>query len=423
MLDIKFIRENPDAVKAGLAAKQVEIDIDRLLAVDTDRRALIQQIEELKARQNKESEMVSKEKDKSVRDEKITALKELKDQIKAIDPKLEAVSNEFDQLMRLIPNLPADDVKVGKDDSENYTIREVGERPAFDFKAKDYMELGESLGIIDVERASKTSGSRFGFLIGDGALLQFALVQYVLGQLVPEGFAPVVPPVLINERAMGAMGYLERGADEIYHLDKDDLYLIGTSEQVLGAMHMDETFQEAELPRRYVGYSSCFRREAGSYGKDVRGILRVHQFDKLEMFSFVLPENSDEEHEKLLAMQEQLLHGLGLPYRVVGIVSGDLGDPAARKYDIEAWVPSQDTYRETHSTSTCTDWQARRLNVRVKRKGGELQFCHTLNGTAFAIGRAMLAILENNQEADGSVAVPAALIPFMGGKTHIRPQS
>jgi seryl-tRNA synthetase len=224
---------------------------------------------------------------------------------------------------------------------------------------------------------------------------------------------------MIGEKAMSAMGYLDRGKDEIYSFPADNLYLVGTSEQSIGPMHMDETFREADLPKRYVGFSTCFRREAGSYGKDTRGILRVHQFDKLEMFSFTVAEDSDKEHERLLAMEEKLLQGLDLPYHVLGICSGDLGDPAARKYDIETWIPSQKAYRETHSTSTCTDYQARRLNIRVRRDSGHVEFVHTLNGTAFAIGRIIIAILENCQQANGDIEIPAALRPYMGGRMHI----
>ncbi|MBN1585705.1 serine--tRNA ligase [Candidatus Uhrbacteria bacterium] len=419
MIDIKFVRENPEAVRAGLAAKRVTVDVDRLLAVDAERRAKITDFEQLRAKQNRESEAVAKERDAAARQEKIVALKAVKDDLKALEPEIGSLTAEYDTLMRSIPNLPRPDVRVGRDDSENYTIRTFGEPPRFDFEARDYMTLGESLDIIDVERAGKTSGSRFGFLKGDGARLEFALVQYALEKLIGDGFTPIVPPVMINERSMSAMGYMDRGRDEIYRVEGEDLYLVGTSEQVMGAMHIDETFQENELPRRYVGFSTCFRKEAGSYGKDVRGILRVHQFDKLEMFSYTVPEGSDAEHERILATEEGLMQGLNLPYRVLGIVSGDLGDPAARKFDIETWVPSQNTYRETHSCSTCTDWQARRLNVRVRRNNGEMQFCHTLNGTAFAVGRTIIAILENYQRADGSVAIPEVLRPYMGGKTAI----
>lgn len=419
MLDLKFIRENPDAVKQGSAAKNIDVDVDAILKLDTEKRAAIGEVETLKAEQNRASEEIAKLSDPEDKKAAAAKLKEKKERIKELETGLEDISSRLEVMLRTIPNLPKSDVKIAKDDSANYVIRTVGEPTAFGFPTKDYMELGESLDIIDTERAAKVSGARFGYLKGDAALLEFALVQYALATLTAEGFVPVVTPVMLKEKAMAAMGYLDRGADEVYHLKEDELYLIGTSEQAIGAMHMDETFHEKDLTKRYVGFSTCFRREAGSYGKDTRGILRVHQFDKLEMFSFTLPEKSDEEHEFLLAMEERLLQGLGLPYHVLGIVSGDLGDPAARKYDIETWIPSQQTYRETHSTSTCTDWQARRLNIRVRRDAGETEYVHMLNGTAFAVGRTLIAILENYQREDGTIEIPAVLVPYMHGRTVI----
>jgi seryl-tRNA synthetase len=419
MLDIKFIRENPEAVKRGLSAKNVTVDVDNLLRLDAERRSLIGESETLKASQNRASEVIAKVADPAEKKQKIEELRGVKESVKELGEKLAVVEADFDKLMRLIPNLPRPDVKVAKDDSDNYVIRSINEPPKFDFEVRDYMAIGEKLGIIDTERAAKASGARFGYLLGDAALMEFALVQYTLATLLQDGFVPVVPPVLLGEKAMAGMGYLDRGRDEVYHLDEDNLFLTGTSEQSLGALHMDEVLREEDLPLRYVGFSTCFRREAGSYGKDVRGILRVHQFDKLEMFSYTVAENSDKEHELLLAMEERLVGGLGLPYHVLGIVSGDLGDPAARKYDLETWIPSQHTYRETHSTSTCTDWQARRLNIRVRRLDGTMEFAHTLNGTAFAIGRILIAILENYQNADGTVRVPEALLPYMHGRTVI----
>lgn len=419
MIDIKFIRENPEKVKEGAKNKNVDIDVDAILELDEKRRALIGESQALKEQQNRESEMIAREKDDSVRSAKIEELRGLKERCKGLEADLGKTAADLEEKLRMIPNLPKPDVKVGKDDPENYTIREEGGKTEFGFEPKDYITLGEELDIIDTERAAKVSGARFGYLKGGAALLEFALVNYAFTTLTAEGFVPVVPPVLVNERSMAAMGYLDRGGEEIYKTESDDMYLVGTSEQSVGPMHMDEIFREDELPRRYVAFSTCFRREAGSYGKDVRGILRVHQFDKCEMFSFTLPEESDREHEYLLELEERLMKALGLPYRVVGIVSGDLGDPAARKYDIEAWIPSQGEYRETHSTSTCTDWQARRLNIRIKRKSGEMQFAHMLNGTAFAIQRMIIAIIENFQQEDGTVAVPPVLVPYMGGKTSI----
>lgn len=419
MLDLKFIRENPDAVRKGAKTKNIDIDVDAILALDEERRTLVTESEALKAEQNRASEKIAGEKDKDARQAMIDAVRLVKEKCKALEPRLTETEALLEAALRTIPNLPRPDVTIGRDDSENFVIRTFGEPTKFDFEPKDYMAIGESLDLIDTERAAKVAGARFGYLKNEAALLEFALAQYAFATLMPEGFVPVIPPVLVNEKVMGGMGYLDRGRDEVYHLASDNLFLAGTSEQSLGGMHMDETFEESALPRRYVGFSTCFRREAGSYGKDVRGILRVHQFDKLEMFSYVLPEESDKEHERLLALEEKLMQGLGLPYRVLGIVTGDLGDPAARKYDIETWLPSQGTYRETHSTSTCTDWQSRRLNIRVRRNNGETQFTHMLNGTAFAIQRTLLCILENFQQADGTVAVPPVLVPYMGGRTVI----
>jgi len=419
MIDIKLLRENPEAIRTGAAAKNVAVDTEAILKMDTDRRRLIGESEKLKAEQNRASEEVAKEKDATARQSKITALKDTKARIASLEGELKAVETDLNSALRLIPNMPRPDVKIGKDDSENYVLRTHGEPPKFAFPPLDYMALGLKHDIIDTERAAKVAGTRFGYLKGEAALLEFALVQYALNTLVAEGFTPVVPPVMLNEHAMSAMGYMDRGRDEIYHLAEDNLYLTGTSEQSLGAMHMDETFREESLPKRYVGFSTCFRREAGAAGKDTRGILRVHQFDKMEMFSFTKPEDSDQEHEFLLAMIERLWQGLGLPYHVLGTCSGDLGDPAARKFDVETWIPSQSIYRETHSTSSCTDYQARRLNIRVRRDNGGTEFVHTLNGTAVAVQRTIIAILENFQEADGAVCIPPALVPYMAGKTHI----
>jgi seryl-tRNA synthetase len=410
MLDIKFIRQNPDKVKEGCRKKQVSVDIDRLLEVDQKRRELLQEIEGLKAKQNKISEQ------RTADNEQYERAKEIKAKIKSLEPELNKIEEEFDQLMRQIPNLPLDEVPEGAGEEDNKVLREEGAKPKFDFKPKDYLEIAEKLDIIDVKRAAKACGSRFGYIKGGAAFLEFALVQLALDVLTKEGFVPVVPPVMLKYKAMAGMGYLDRGADEVYHLEKDDLYLVGTSEQSIGAMHMDEILKEKELPKRYVGFSTCFRREAGAYGKDTRGILRVHQFDKVEMFSFCQPEKSKEEHQLFLSLEEKLMQLLKIPYRVVQLCTGDLGFSSAVTYDIEAWMPGQDQYRETHSTSNCTDFQARRLNIRYRQEKDkqEVNFVHTLNGTAFAIGRMIIAIIENYQQEDGSIKVPEVLKKYMG---------
>jgi len=408
MLDINFIRENAERVKKGVAAKQLSSKIvDEVLELDEKRRKLIVEVEELRAKRNK-----------AAQEKNIEAGKKIKEKLKKNEPELANAEEEFKKALNEIPNLPADDVKEGKDERENEVVRKWGEPKKFDFAAKDHLDLGEALGIIDVERASKVSGSRFGYLKGDAVLLEFALVQFAMETLLKEGFVPVVPPVLIKKEMMGGMGYLEHGGEEdMYVFEKDGLVLIGTSEQAIGPMHANETLHD--LPLRYVGFSSCFRRESGSYGKDTRGILRVHQFDKVEMFSFAKPEESDKEHEYLLSLEEKLFQALKIPYQVVKMCSGDLGAPAARKYDIEAWMPGQGTYREVTSTSTTTDFQARRLNIKY-REGGKTEFAHTLNGTAFAIGRTIIAILENYQQKDSSVIVPEVLRKWVG-KEKITP--
>jgi seryl-tRNA synthetase len=397
MIDIKILRDNPEKVKKACENKQAKIDIDKILELDKKRRGLIQEIEGMKAEQKKMGK------------DQIEKAKDLKEEIKSLEPELEKIEKEFNELFLQIPNLPLDDVPVGKDESENKIIKESGKKPKFSFKPKDYMELAKCDEIIDVERAAKVSGTRFGYLRGGAVYLEFALIQLAFNTLVKEGFCPVIPPVMIKTGMMKGMGYMERGGEEIYQLPKDDLVLVGTSEQSIGPMHAGEIFNEKELPKRYVAFSPCFRREAGSYGKDTRGIFRVHQFYKVEMFSFCHPDKSKQEHQFFLKMEEKLTQLLKIPYRVVEMCTGDLGDPAAAKYDIEAWLPSENRYRETHSTSNCTDFQARRLNIRYKAKDNKLNFVHTLNGTAFATGRIIIAILENYQQKDGSIKIPVAL--------------
>jgi seryl-tRNA synthetase len=410
IMDIKFIRENPEKVKEGCRKKQIKCDIDRLLELDEKRREFLQEIEGLKAKQNKLGK------------DQQTEAKKLKWKIKDLEPTLEKISQELDKLMKQIPNLPFDDVPIGEDEKANKILRKEGKKSKFDFKAKDYLSIAEKLDIVDIKRAARASGSRFGYLKGGAALLEMALVQLAFDNLVKEGFIPVIPPVMLTGKAMSAMGFLERqvDAEEVYHLEKDDLYLVGTSEQSIGAMHMDEVFDNKELPKRYFGFSTCFRREAGAYGQDTKGILRVHQFDKVEMFVFCRPDKSKEEHQLLLSMQEKLMKMLELPYQVVYLSSGDMSVSAASTYDIETWMPGQNQYRETHSTSNCTDYQARRLNTRYRAKGdGGLEFVHTLNGTAFAIGRTLIAIIENYQQKDGTIAVPKVLRKYMGGLKKI----
>jgi len=420
MLDIKFIREHPDEVREGCRKKGVDFDVDRLLEVDERRRKVLMEVEGLRSQQKRVSKEIYQKKGEAAGSEEIDTMRKLKAQLRDAEKGLSPIEDEYYALMRMIPNPPHPEVPEGRDEAENVVIREVGERPKFDFAPRDYMNVAEELDIIDTKRAAKVSGSRFGYLKGDSVLLEFGLVQLAFDILTQEGFIPVVPPVMLNYKAMDGMGYLTRGGSEVYQVEKDDLYLVGTSEQSIGAMHMDEILDQGDLPRRYVGFSTCFRREAGSYGKDTKGILRVHQFDKVEMFSFCEPEKSREEHDFILAMEEKFVRMLGIPYRVVQMCSGDLGDPAADKRDIECWMPGMGEYRETHSCSNCTDFQARRLNVRYRAReegsrGTKTRFVHTLNGTACAVGRMIIAIVENFQQADGTVLVPDVLRRYMAG--------
>lgn len=402
MLDINFIRENPEAIKK--AAKDKGIDpkpVDQVLALDKTRRELLQKIEVLRAERN---QLTQKD---------IVHGKKIKLELKKLEPELKEVEAKLNQAILLIPNPAAPDVKTGKDERDNEVVRKWGQVPRFDFPVKDHLELGEKLGTIDVVRAGKVSGSRFGYLKGDAVRLELALVNFAMATLTKKGFTPVIPPVLIKTEMMRAMGYLEHGGSEqMYVFEKDKQVLVGTSEQSIGPMHAGEVLAAKDLPLRYAGFSTCFRREAGAYGKDTRGILRVHQFDKVEMFSFCKPEESDKEHEFLLSIEEELLQALKIPYQVVKMCSGDLGAPATRKYDLEAWLPGQNKYRELTSTSTCTDFQARRLNIRYKDKD-KLAFVHTLNGTAFAIGRTLVAIMENYQQKDGSIKIPEVLKKYV----------
>lgn len=434
-MNINFIREHPREVEEGAAKKNIRIDTEKILKNDKRYRSLLQEVEKLRAEQNALNADVARQSDAAQKKELIAQLSRLKEDIKKREPEMEKLRGELDRLVAEVPNLPFPHVSVGKDDTENKVLRTVGQKTVFDFASRDYMAIAEALDIIDTERAAKVSGSRFGYLKNGGALLEIALINYVYSIVLDEGrvgrlarkiygddpryaqpFAPIIPPVLIKPAMMAAMGYTERGGDEIYYIPTDDLYLVGTCEQSIGPMHQGEIFDEHDLPIRYIGFSSSFRREAGSYGKDTKGILRVHQFDKLEMFSFCRPEDSVKEHQLLLALEEEIMQGLGIPYQVIDICSGDLGDSAAQKYDIEAWVPSENKYRETHSTSNTTDFQSERLHIKYRDRTGKTELVHMLNGTASAMGRMIIAIIENFQQADGSVRIPEVLQATMRKK-------
>ncbi|MCX6812882.1 MAG: serine--tRNA ligase [Candidatus Azambacteria bacterium] len=409
MLDIKFIRENKKEVEKGIKAKGFDVDVNLILDFDEQNRGLEKEIENL----NIERKKAANKKD-------IKKGKEIKIKLSELELEKKAASEKLEELLKKLPNFPLPEVPIGKDETKNKVLREVGEKPKFSFNPKDYLILNEKLGWIDIERAGKAAGSRFGYLLQDAVDLEFALVRLAFDTLRKESFIPIIPPVFLKPEAMRGMGYLDYNKDEVYHLEKDDLYLIGTSEQAIGAMHMNEILNKKQLPLRYAGFSSCFRREAGSYGKDTKGILRVHQFDKVEMFSFCRPEDSKKEHEFLLSMEEKLMKALELPYRVLQICTGDLGIQAANKYDIEVWLPGQNQYRETHSTSNDTDFQSRRLNIRYKNpKTGKNELVHTLNGTAFAMGRIIIAIMENYQQKDGTIKIPNVLEKYICPQANI----
>jgi len=414
MLDPNYIRENTDKVKKGARDRGLDPKlVDQWFEIDKRWRDLLRKVEKLRKQRNELTDEIKKAKGKPSED-KLKKGKEFREEIKKLEKKLSEVKEEWQEALMVIPNLPAGDVPVGKDESENLVVRKWREPTKFDFKPKDHLEIGENLGLIDVKRASKVSGSRFGYLTSDAVLLEFALVQFALETLIKEGFVPVIPPVMIKKKMEAGLGYGEHGGwNDMYILDKDDLVLVATAEHSLVARHSGEVFEAKDLPRRYVGFSSCFRREAGTYGKDTRGILRVHQFDKVEMVSFVNPKDSDKEHEYLVSLEEKLMRALKLSYRIVKMCTGDLAQPQARRYDLETWMPGQNKYRETHSCSNCTDYQARRLGIKFS-DGNVKNYLHILNGTVYAIGRTIIAILENYQQKDGSVIVPEVLRKWVG---------
>jgi seryl-tRNA synthetase len=412
MIDINLVRENPDAVRAALARRGIEPNVDELLELDKRRRELQTKLNALQNEQRVQGKEVAGLKGDE-KTKRLGELKQLSEEIKAQAAEHDELGAGLKRLLLETPNLPHDSVPDGAGDDNNETVREVGSPPTFDFEPRDHLDIGEKLGVVDVERAAKVSGSRFAYLLGQAVVLELALVRFAVDRLSAAGFTPAIPPVLVRREAMENTGFLPTDEAQIYKLADDDLYLVGTSEVSLAAMHQDEILDVDALPLRYAGISTCFRRESGTYGKDTRGIFRVHQFDKVEMFSFTQPENSWDEHELLLARQEEIFQALEIPYRVVNICAGELGASAAKKYDLEAWMPGQGAYREVTSCSNCTDYQARRLGARIKTEGGT-RLVHTLNGTAIAVGRAIIAVVENHQRADGTVAIPDALRPYTG---------
>ena len=423
MLDLKLIRSDPERVKAALARRGAAEQVDQLLALDARRRELLPQVESAQAERKTLSKQIGEAKGAGEDAEELMAtVQGLKDQIESGKEELEQVEGQLDELAVSLPNIPDPDAPEGMTEEDAVVLREVGERPDFDFEPRDHLEIGTELGLIEMEAAARLSGSRFAYLKGDLVLLELALVRFAIELVRAEGHEPVVPPVLVREEALEGTGFLPGDRDQIYEIPKDELFLTGTSEVGLAGLHADEILEASSLPLRYCAFSTCFRREAGAAGRDTRGIFRVHQFDKVEMFSFVDPGASKEEHERLLSIEERILGELEIPYRVVNVAVGDLGAPAAKKYDCEAWIPSQGRYRELTSCSNTTDYQARRLGARYRPGEGEApQAVHTLNGTACAVGRMILALIENRQESDGSFTLPKTLHPY-GAPERIPPQ-
>ncbi|OGI27658.1 MAG: serine--tRNA ligase [Candidatus Moranbacteria bacterium RIFOXYB1_FULL_43_19] len=413
MLDLKFIRENKEKVKENCRLRNFEVDVDRLLELDEKRREMIQRMEKLKNEKNKLNEEIKKSADKKVIVEKGKIIKK---KLEEAVPEFEETEKEWKKLVIKIPNMTHPDAPIGKDDSENKEIERYGEPPEFAFTPKGHEELMKNLDLIDFERGAKVAGAKFYFLKNEAVFLEQALVNYALEVCRQEGFSPFVTPDLAKDEVLLGIGYNPRGEEtQVYSIEKTDLNLVGTAEITMGGYHKDEAIDEKDLPLKYVALSHCFRTEAGSYGRHSAGLFRVHQFTKVEMFAYTLPENSEEMHTYFKDMEVKIFKGLGVPFRVVDICTGDLGGPAYRKYDLEAWMTSRDGWGEVTSTSDTTDYQARRLNVKVKREGGQKEFLHMLNGTAIATSRALIAIIENCQQADGSVVIPEVLRKWMPG--------
>ncbi|MFE1646928.1 serine--tRNA ligase [Microbacterium sp. P01] len=419
MIDPALLRDHPELVKRSQESRGEPTEsVDEALAADRERRAAITAFEELRAAQNVHGKRVAQ----APKDEKaalVAEAKALSDQVKSAQHVVAAAEEAASAALGKIENVVLDGVPAGGEESF-VTLRTHGEPPTFDFTPRDHLELGELLGAIDMERGTKVSGSRFYFLTGIGARLEIALMSLALDRALRAGFTPMIPPTLVRPEVMQGTGFLGQHAAEVYHLEEQDLYLVGTSEVALAGYHMGEILDFARGPKRYAGWSTCYRSEAGSYGKDTRGIIRVHQFNKLEMFIYTTPDAAEAEHDRLVEMQEGMLQDLGLSYRVIDVAAGDLGSSAARKFDVEAWVPTQDAYRELTSTSNCTTYQARRLDVRYRPDGAKTSFVATLNGT-LATTRWIVAILETHQRADGSVTVPEVLRPYLGGLEVMEP--
>lgn len=415
MIDVNILRSQREVLSASLRRRGVDIDVEALAALDEEVRSVRQQAEALRAQQKEEGKRIASL-DGESKARAIEEVSSLSERFKTLSAQADDLQAEFESLWATVPNLVDPTAADGLTEEDSVELKRVGAEPSFDFEALDHAALGSALDLIDTERAAKVSGSRFGYLKGAGVFLELGLVRWAMDTISAAGFTPVIPPVLVREHALYGTGFFPGDREQVYEIPADDLYLVGTSEVSLAAYHADEIFEPEMLPIRYAGFSTCFRREAGTYGKDTTGIFRVHQFDKVEMFSFTHPEDSPAEHDRILEVEESLIAGLELPYRIVNVAAGDLGSSAAKKYDIEAWFPSQGKYRELTSCSNTTDFQARRLRIRERTESGN-RLVHTLNGTAIAVGRTILAILENHQQSDGSVAIPKALRSHVGFDT------
>lgn len=417
MLDLRFIRENAEAVQENCENRGVEADVGLVVELADRRSALIQELDELKAEQNRTAKSIGREKDEQTRGKLIVASREMKANIPRKEAELHEVEDRLREEQLKIPNMTHPASPIGRDDTENVEIRRSGEIPEFPFEPRDHVELGEALGIIDFGAGAKTTGSKFYFLRGDAVLLELGLIRYALDLITGYGYEPTITPDLARDEALVGTGFIPRGPEtQIYSVENSDLSMIATAEIPLAGQFTDEILDSDDLPLRYAGLSHCFRTEAGSHGRASRGLYRVHQFTKVEMFAFTTPEQSDAIHEEMVEIEERIFQGLGLPYRVVDICTGDLGGAAYRKYDLEAWMPGRGDFGEVTSTSNTTDYQARRLKIRYRKEGGRPQLLHTLNGTALAMSRALIALLEIYQQEDGSVELPEALVPYVGKK-------
>ena len=413
MLDPAILKDNLDVLESNISRRNLDIDVNHLISLNEERKSLRFNAEQKRSQQKELGKQIANA-DKNEKEELLNKASELSNEVKLLFEQVDKKDEEFLNQWVKIPNLISKTSPDGKSDKDNLEIKKVGNVKEIP-NPKDHLEIASKLNLIDVEKASEVSGSRFAYLFGDLVKIEFNLVSWALNKLSEKGFTPTVPPVLVRENALYGTGFFPDDAEQVYEIPNDDLYLVGTSEVPLAALHTNEIINMEELPIRYAGFSTCFRREAGTYGKDTTGIFRVHQFDKVEMFSFCNPEKSEEEHEFILSVEEELLQSLEIPYRVVDVCAGDLGASAAKKYDIEAWIPSQNTYREVTSCSNTTSFQARRLNIRAKSEG-ETSILHTLNGTAIAVGRILIALIENNQTEDGKVEFSDKVAEIIGVK-------